>query len=115
MKLSRENMLSLKQDDVIYIINPYGNGNQQHVKIKTFIIDKVDDNKIYGCRSSALYLQTYIHGSINYIDDITNHDIIHAYGNIREAEEYLKLVHSGQCSFAVTNHHNSFKNEDWDY
>ena len=109
-KLTLEDLKNLKENDVIFSINPYGHGNnsQNRVGIVTYVVSSVDEEgKLNGYTSSSTYEGAYVN-TYDYIQDMVR-SIKGVFDNLTEALEYLELVHTGNFSQQVDDLHHSLK------
>ena len=101
--LTKEELSRVDKGDVLFHINPYGNGNQSKTVIHTVVVTSIKEKKIIGFESSILYPSTYISSSYHISDMCFG--VKATFLDLEEAIDYLENVKKGKFNTAVKEHH----------
>lgn len=103
-----EQLDKVRPNDTLFLINPFGNGNQSKVAIEKFTVHAIWAEKFTG----KIEFKSL---DIERVDDHYFTDLLsnckYAYTTEEEAIEKLKEVHDGLHAFEVKSHHDSCREE----
>jgi hypothetical protein len=110
-KMTKTKLENLKENDVIFAINPYEQSfdRQKKIKIRKIIVKIVIGNKIINQSFSGRLGSIESLASIDFIDDMLRSEIKGVFKNYKEAHQYLQIVQSGKFLNEVKNHHNNVR------
>tara|TARA_R110000851_G_scaffold268804_1_gene421528 strand:+ start:289 stop:615 length:327 start_codon:yes stop_codon:yes gene_type:complete len=94
-----EQLKEVKENDLLFLINPFSNGNQQEIKTSAFYVTQVKDRLLAG-RSLSSGTE-----KINHFADMIR-DCKYVFTELAEADDKLKEIHAGLHEIEVKKHHN---------
>lgn len=101
-----EQLKNVKINDTLFLINPFGNGNQSKVRIEAFTVQKVNDEHFDGRKQFVGLDCDFM--DINFFASMLCH-CKYVYTQLNEANEQLNKVRAGIHAEAVKKHHDSCK------
>jgi hypothetical protein len=111
MKMQLTTVKELKQvqaGESLFLINPFGDGDQSRVKIKKIIVESVEFDRFVTLNVDSEWLD---HDSLDheFFTDLLSRGCKYVYTDFSEAESKLAEVRTGIHAQEVKNHHDSFE------